>query len=316
MAALAVALLACVALAGDASATTTRVFVNGEPVAVFFNDGDSFRMQGGRFAGRQARLGGFNTLESFGPAHQWGEFHPYELYTIAKRATLHARRGTWHCFGDGEQDTYGRVLLDCPDLGMSLIRYGLAHAMEIDDAPTRPEYMRAQQLAIREQRGMWAKGVPELVLTSAHSQSEDPARDRHYNRLVSSRDGHSEEWAHNETYADCDWVCNREVRVDPVAVRATARAARGDAELARPLHDTTNLMLVEFVNRFTRTGDVSPYVPAPAMSPLRSFLMAARERGDLGETETVRGACFLYVDFTRRYGRNRAPCLRGHGTAP
>ena len=49
---------------------------------------------------------------------------------------------------------------------------------------------------------------------------------------------------------------------------------------------------------------------------LEPRLQAARESGLLGETEEVLGACMLYTAFTRRYGRERAPCLMGHGSRP
>src|SRR5688572_17169498 len=94
----------------------TRVSINGRTVPVSFNDGDSFRVRAGEFDGTQCRLSGFNTLESFGAAHQWGDWHPYELYVIAKMATFNARRGSWHCFTDGTRDGYGRLLVECPDL--------------------------------------------------------------------------------------------------------------------------------------------------------------------------------------------------------
>ena len=70
----------------------SRVFLNGRPVPVRFNDGDSFRIFSGEYSGSQCRLFGFNSLESFGPAHQWGSWHPYELYINAKLATVNGRR--------------------------------------------------------------------------------------------------------------------------------------------------------------------------------------------------------------------------------
>ena len=62
----------------------SQVFLNGVPTPVFFNDGDSFRILEGPLKGTKARLAGFNTLESYGPVHQWGGWHAKELYAIAK----------------------------------------------------------------------------------------------------------------------------------------------------------------------------------------------------------------------------------------
>jgi len=67
------ALMVALALGTTADAgadAVTRVFINGVPTPVSFNDGDSFRPGGGELAGQQCRLIHYNTLESFGPAHQ------------------------------------------------------------------------------------------------------------------------------------------------------------------------------------------------------------------------------------------------------
>lgn len=294
----------------------TRVFINGQIAPVYFNDGDSFRVMGGELSGSQCRLGGYNTLESFGPGHQWGDWHPYELYVNAKQATAHARRGSWHCTGDGSRDGYGRLLLDCPDLVVSQIRHGYAHAYNIDDTPSRPEYLRAQQEAIRERRGMWAHGVPDYIMTSIHSADEDPSREFHYNRLVSTHDGHTESMRHHDTYGECTWVCNDEIRADEGAVAAAARRLREDRALAPLLAAHSNLELMEFARRYVRIGELPEYLLEPARTPVEARLRQEREQGLLGTTRTERGSCALYVEFTRRYGRERANCLRDHGTAP
>lgn len=294
----------------------TRVFLNGAVVPVSFNDGDSFRIHAGQYQGSQCRLAGFNTLESFGPAHQWGGWHPYELYINAKLATMNGRRGTWHCFTDGNRDGYGRLLVECPDLIVDQLRRGYGHAYQPDDTPSRPEYLRAQHEAIRARRGMWAHGVPLFVMTSLHSRSEDPSREWHYDRLISTIDGHSESRRHQNDYAECQWVCNDEVVADPDATRSVARGMRTDPELAPLLEGWTNLQLIEFATRFARIGELPAYLTGPSHDPILRYLQAARARGELGETRTQRGSCMLYVDFTRRYGRDRAPCLGGHGTLP
>ena len=187
----------------------TRVFLNGVPAPVYFNDGDSFRVLGGKYAGTKARLSGFNTLESYGPVHQWGGWHAKELYFLAKMATYNAQRGVWNCESDGSTDTYNRILWYCKDLAVDQVKRGLAHAMTVTDEPAKPELVAAQNDAIKNRRGIWAHGVPEFVLTSLHSASEGGGSDgRTYNRMVSSKDGHSEKWLHQDNYAECDKVCH------------------------------------------------------------------------------------------------------------
>lgn len=298
---------------GAEGSAMTRVFVNGTPVPVHFHDGDSFRVHGGEFRGAQCRLAGFNTLESFGPAHQWGSWHPYELYINAKMATYNGRRGVWHCNTDGSRDTYGRLLMDCPDLATDQIRRGFAHAYNIDDNPSRPEYLRAQQEAIRLRRGMWAHGVPDYVMTSVHSANENPNREWHYNRLVSVRDGHSESMQHHDTYPECSWVCNDEIRVDIPRVEAAARALREDREIAPQLADYFNLHLIEFVSRYRRLQELPEYLTGPARPLVQRRLEGMLQAGELGDVRRERGGCMLHVPFERRYGRNRASCLQGHG---
>ncbi len=295
----------------------TRVFVNGQPVPVYFNDGDSFRMYGGPFSGRAARLAGYNTLESYGPAHSWGTWHPYEMYILAKVATRHAAEGVWHCTGEGETDTYGRVLLDCPDLAISQIRHGYAHVMQVDDTYARPEYLAAQQEAIRERRGIWAHGVPSFVLTSLHSLDERHDRDTAYNRRVSTRDGHSEPWIHSDVYEECQTVCATETMADEARVRAFARSLRADPLVGPMLAGfTSNLLLIEVVDRYARLEALPEWLDENLSSLLEPRLRDARAAGELGVTREERGSCMLYVEFRRRYGAGRPSCLRGHGERP
>ncbi|MEM1413974.1 MAG: hypothetical protein AAGH15_03700 [Myxococcota bacterium] len=314
--------------------TTSVVYVNGRPTRVYFNDGDSFRQLEGPYAGAGSRLTGFNTLESFGPVHAWGNFHPHEIFVLAKEATWHARRGVWHCGTDGRRDGYGRILLDCPDLAVSQIRNGFAHAMMVNDRPAKPAYLRAQQAAQAERRGMWAHGIPGFILTSLHSLDEDPRREWHYNRRVSTLDGHSESRRHRETYEECAWVCEDERVVPRDEVRAVARALRatpGVAEAAAEIE--SNLLLEMVVDRFARLGELPAWFNVAEAdtrydfielgletranaATVRAFLEAAKARGELSEPVVRVGACHLYTSFRRRYGRSQAPCLRGRGDGP
>ena len=94
----------------------SKVFLNGVPTPVFFNDGDSFRVLSGPLAGTRARLQGFNTLESYGRCHQWGDWTRRELGHYATLGTLNAQRGVWNCTSDMKKDFYGRILWNCKDL--------------------------------------------------------------------------------------------------------------------------------------------------------------------------------------------------------
>ena len=322
---------------GARAEQASRVFLNGVPTPVYFNDGDSFRVLSGPLTGNKARLGGFNTLESFGPAHQWGTWSAWELYVNAKMATLNARRGVWHCTSDMSRDGYGRTLWICPDLAYDQIRKGLAHAYSVDDNPGRVEYLRAQRLAVAERRGMWAHGVPQFVVTSIHSADENPERDVAYNRMISVRDGHSDSLRHTDNYGECQMVCMTEKRVDYDRVDAVAAQLREDralaAEIARTaattaprppsdpergepvppvasLDDIDNLHLSNATAFYLRHDALPEWVPPNAVAPLTRLLAAAKASGALGAVTEARGSCMLNVSFNRRYGMNRASCLR------
>ena len=206
--ALCVGLMVLCAVASANAEPATTVYLNGAPAPVYFNDGDSFRVIAGPLAGSRARLAGFNTLESYGSVHSWGNWTARELYINAKMATLNARRGVWRCTSDMSKDGYGRILWHCPGLAVDQIRKGLAHAMTVTKDAADPRFLEAQREAIKNRAGMWAHGVPDFVLTSTHSMTEDSRRKTTYNRLVSTKDGHSEKWIHSDSYKECQKVCH------------------------------------------------------------------------------------------------------------
>ena len=204
-----VIVLAVFAFASAAAAQpASKVYINGRPTPVYFNDGDSFKPLAGPYKGIQSRLAGFNTLESFCPVHSWGAWTEKEMWVIAKLATKHAQKGVWHCETDGKKDGYGRLLMNCKDLAKSHIENGFAQVMSVNAEPGDAELVATQQSAIRNRRGMWAHGVPSYIVSSLHAASEGGGKDgKTYNRLVSTTDGHSEKWLHDIDYPECEKVC-------------------------------------------------------------------------------------------------------------
>lgn len=176
---------------------STPVNLDGKDILVYFNDGDTFQFQINNQK-TSARLEGFNALESYGPVHQWGAWTAEELYDNAKAATKNARAGNWHCHTAGPSDTYGRAIIDCPDLAQDQIQKGLAHAMFVNKKNTHQELLTIQAAAIHSKVGMWKKGVPDFILTSAHSKA--------YDRFVSVLDGHSIVRNHINAYETCEIV--------------------------------------------------------------------------------------------------------------
>lgn len=190
--------------AASAVADGPTVTLNGGVVPVRWSDGDSFRIQGGEYEGASARLGGYNSLESYGPVHRWGEWTASELAQNARDAKTTAMSGSWTCTTTGERDHYDRVLVTCADLIEAMVSAGHGHLFALD-GPADPAHVAAQLAAQEAGAGMWQKGVPEGIVTSLHSAAE--GRDHTYNRVISSADGSSTQVSHEETYAVCQEVC-------------------------------------------------------------------------------------------------------------
>ena len=288
----------------------TLVFLNGVPSAVSFNDGDSFKVIQGNPKDTNARLSGFNTLESHGPVHRWGGWEFKELYANAKMATLNARRGVWHCDSDMSADGYGRILWHCPDLAEDQIRKGLAHAMSVTSEPAESHLLAAQHEAMREHRGMWAKGVPTYVMTSLHSADE--ARDKSgpvYNRLINTVDGHTLRWAHTRVYKECESVCHWPVELPIEEARQVAVELRRDPEVRQMIQGMTDTLVALSVNTFLQRGS-PPRVFGENQEKFAAVLEGLKESGRFSGARRLEGSCGIHVIFERRYKRPKPVCLK------
>ncbi len=294
----------------DAAEARTKVILNGKSVPVTFNDGDSFRVLGGQYEGAKARLSGYNTLESYGPVHQWGDWTAKELYVLAKMGTANGRRGVWTCETDGKTDTYGRILVWCPDLADDQVRKGLAHVLSIDDSPGRDELIEAQKEAIAARRGIWAHGVPDYVLTSLHSEEEDVEDHGTYNRLVSTVDGHSIKWKHVQRYRECDKVCTMVYSIDAAKIDSLLTAAKGDAKIGPLLADLAEADARKAIHDFAKHRQVDREVPEDRRERLNAALQVWADEGRFGDAEGREASCMIHVPFDRRFGGGKAECLK------
>lgn len=311
---LALPVLVGLALAGagpaDAADPRSKVILNGKLTAVTFNDGDSFRVLGGGMDGAKARLEGFNTPESYGPVHSWGTWTEKELYVLAKMATQHARRGIWECETDGKTDTYGRMLVKCPGLAQDLVSRGLAHVLTVGDEAGRPELVAAQRKAIAGRRGMWSHGVPDYILTSIHSVEEDTDGTGTYNRLVSTEDGHSLKWKHQNRYSECDKVCHMVYDVDATTIDEVTKELRADATVATIVEPLDDAALRQVVATFARHRRIDRQVAKDDREKLERFLLGWAAAGRFGTAAPEPSSCMIHIDFKRRFGTGRAACLK------
>ena len=194
-------------LSTEATARSSRVSINGSLVEVRWSDGDSFKILSGRLRGDKARLMGYNTLESYGPVHKWGDWNEWGLYRVAKDAKKIAEAEVWECTAEDHRDRYKRLLVRCPKLIVAMITSGYGHLFEIGRAP-KPHLIPLQQDAIKARRGMWEKGAPDSVLTSVHSLDEG-SEEITYNRYMNPKTGRAEKFLHKNLYKMCEWVCHQ-----------------------------------------------------------------------------------------------------------
>ncbi len=184
------------------------IVLNGERTQVHWSDGDSFDFSSGQYQGHGTRLVGFNTLEAYGPVHRWGGWTREELYDIAKSGARFAAAKEWACTTDGNQDAYGRLLVDCPQLAVEGCASGEAMAYSVEGRPPKP-VLYAMQDAQHFKRGMWAKGVPEGLITALHSRDEDKQGKykTSVNRVLNTRTGEALLRKHMDNYQSCEEVC-------------------------------------------------------------------------------------------------------------
>lgn len=184
------------------------VVIDGERMTVRWSDGDSFKFKDGPYDGAGVRMTAYNTLESYGPVHRWGTWTAQELYEIARESKNLGASQEWTCTTDGSRDGYNRVLVSCPDAALHFVQEGHAHVFGIDE-PVSAALVKAQRVAQRKKVGIWAKGVPKLIITSLHSVDErwDDPSEGPYNRVVDTRTGESRKSMHTDQYAVCQEVC-------------------------------------------------------------------------------------------------------------
>ena len=188
----------------------SSVLLDGQKIQVRWDDGDTFKGKHPETGKKiSARLAGYNTLESYGPVHQWGEWSSEELYLLAKEAGRFASAKEWSCSDTGKGGGYGRLLVDCPELRREILEAGLAHPFSVGSVASEAD-LAAQQIAIENKSGIWAKGVPKLLLTSLHSQDEKPDQDA-YNRSCVVNTGQCDKFTHTNTYTECQLVCTPEL---------------------------------------------------------------------------------------------------------
>jgi micrococcal nuclease len=195
------------------------IVLDGLDERVNWNDGDSFRILGGPREGQKARLVGYNTLESYGPVHFWGDANGWDLYRTHKDATELAKSEPWECQSQGDVDGYGRILVLCPELRRRLISAGLAHVYAYGKEAADPELLELQMDAQNRRVGMWRFGIPRGIVTSVHSIDEprdedegggdaEPRRKKSYNRIADTRTGKTWTVEHAAVFKPCDVFCH------------------------------------------------------------------------------------------------------------
>ena len=185
------------------------VVLDGVRIAVSWDDGDTFHGKRADGSKIKARLNGYNTLESYGPVHQWGDWTAQELHGLAKESGVFASSKVWECFDTQQGGGYGRILVDCPELRREMLERGYAHPFSMGSAAPEAD-IEALKKGMADRTGMWEKGTPVGIITSLHSNDEKPDKDA-YNRVCSLETGECSKMTHTEVYAVCQTVCVEEL---------------------------------------------------------------------------------------------------------
>jgi endonuclease YncB( thermonuclease family) len=188
--------------ASDKGGVKGEIVLRGKAIPVLWNDGDTFILLAGPFKGKTARLVGYNTLESYGPVHRWGEWTPEALHHLAYSARDQAAAGRWACSKQPKKDTYGRLLMDCPEARIALLRQGLAHLFAYKSEPQEAD-LEAQRAAREARLGMWERGRPEQIVTNVSADENG----RVFLHIASTRSGKTERRYQRHDYKICDEIC-------------------------------------------------------------------------------------------------------------
>jgi hypothetical protein len=115
---------------------------------------------------------------------------------------------------------------------------------------------------------------------------------------VSTKDGRSGQWEHNNEYKECERVCHM-----------TVAPEERDAALAALHEDDTTKDLVKGKTDWdvNHLFDQALQAPDSGTDPVTVFV---RERLKAGKLTRKEDSCMVFVDFKRRYGGERAACLR------
>ena len=200
---LALLCLLCQAGSPGQGGVESTVLVGGRSLDVVWEDGDTLTFLSGPRKGRDARLMGFNTLESYGPVHRFGDWTAAELWELALGAAKAAAAEPWECTLGHGKDAYGRQLLDCPEARRRLIEAGWAHVFAYAD-PADPADLAAQRAAREDGRGIWAKGTPETLITSANADEGGSV----FMRVVSCRTGETRAEHQRDDVQICQEICH------------------------------------------------------------------------------------------------------------
>ncbi|MBC8133203.1 MAG: thermonuclease family protein [Deltaproteobacteria bacterium] len=161
---------------------------------------------------------GYNTLETHGAVHQWGDWAASGLLALTVGATQVAASKVRHCTSEGRPDGYGRPLVRCPDVARDLVDQGLAMVFAVKETPD-PDLVARQAAAQAKRRGLWQRGVPETIVTSVHSAGDNAIaenagnkrngnRTTAYNRIVNTRTGETMQVRHEQILQTCQVVCH------------------------------------------------------------------------------------------------------------
>jgi hypothetical protein len=131
-----------------------------------------------------------------------------------------------------------------------------------------------------------------------------------YNRLVSTEDGHSVKWRHENRYDECQKVCHLVYEVEDAKIDEVAATLKDDAVIGSLVAGLSAEALRGLVADFARYRHVNRAIPDKEREKVHARLQAFAAEGRFGHAEGKSDSCMIHVPFERRFGTGRAACLK------
>ena len=132
------------------------------------------------------------------------------------------------------------------------------------------------------------------------------------NRLISSLDGVSSKWKHQNVYGECEEVCHPTLVLDTDTALKVIAELRSDESTQKHVRGMEDVYLMALLNEYATMGRVARVFDAPSGHVVVAKLLdAMKAQGVMGSARKQDGSCMVYATFERRYRVKPKPrCMK------